>query len=231
MNLNKYIFCAVDFKNIDKAHKLISTIKDHIGGLKIGLEFFVFNGPKEVIKLKKFKLPIFLDLKFHDIPNTVTQAILSTKIIEPEYLSIHLSGGREMLEKVSKLKSKKTKIIGVTMLTSMDKIDLKNLGINKTPEEYVYNLANLANKNGLTGIVCSPKELVFLKKKFFNNLIFITPGIRLRKTTDDQKRVQTPGEAIKNGANILVIGRPITQSKNPIKAIERIKENIENNLK
>ena len=231
MNVNKYIFCAIDFKYIEQVEKIISTIKDHIGGIKIGLEFFIFNGPKKVIRLKKFKLPIFLDLKFLDIPNTVSQAILSTEIIEPEYLSVHLSGGRKMLEEISRIKNKKTKIIGVTMLTSMDRIDLKNLSINQDPEEYVYSLVNLAIKNNLDGIVCSPQELVYLKKKSKNNLIYITPGIRLKKSKDDQKRTLTPGEAIKNGADILIIGRPITQSKNPVQAINKIKNDIKAKLK
>ncbi len=231
MNVNKYIFCAIDFKYIEQVEKIISTIKDHIGGIKIGLEFFIFNGPKEVIRLKKFKLPIFLDLKFLDIPNTVSQAILSTEIIEPEYLSVHLSGGRKMLEEISRIKNKKTKIIGVTMLTSMDRIDLKNLSINQAPEEYVYSLVNLAIKNNLEGIVCSPQELVYLKKKSVNDLIYITPGIRLKKSKDDQKRTLTPGEAIKNGADILIIGRPITQSKNPVQAINKIKNDIKAKLK
>ncbi len=228
MNTNKFLYCAIDFKDIKIAEVMIKKIAEHIGGLKLGLEFFISNGVDGVNYLKKFKLPIFLDLKLHDIPNTVNEAVNSALITEPDYLSIHISGGVEMMRLVSKNQNlKKTKIIGITMLTSLQKKDLTCLGIDLSPEQYVYKLVDLAYSNGLHGVVCAPNEVKDLKNLFPNKFKFITPGIRLDSNKNDQKRVASPGEAIKNGSDILIIGRPITQAKNPIQIIKKIKENID----
>lgn len=227
MELKKYIYCAIDFKALTDAEQLISKIKNHIGGIKIGLEFFLSNGPEGVIALKKYNLPIFLDLKFHDIPNTVYQAILSSLSLEPDLLSVHISGGREMLKKITSIKDKKTKILGITMLTSLNELDLEIFGIKNSPQEYVNNLARIAFENKLDGIVCSPNEVKQLKNIFPKNFLFVTPGIRLKNINDDQKRTLSPGEAVKYGSNILIIGRPITKSNNPVNTIKEIINDIE----
>lgn len=227
MDLKKFIFCAVDFKEVVKAKFLINKIKNHIGGIKIGLEFFVHNGPRAVEQLKKFNLPIFLDLKLHDIPNTVFEATKSVLELEPDFLSVHISGGAKMIEKISNIKCK-TKIIGITMLTSLGSQDLLELGIKFNPDKYVNNLSKMAVEHGLDGIVCSPKELETVSSILPKKFIIITPGIRLKNNVknDDQKRILSPGEAILKGSKYLVIGRPITKARNPIKVIKNIENDI-----
>ena len=230
MNLKNYIFCALDFSNLNETIEFTNIIKNNIGGIKLGLEFFSKNGPSGVEKLKKFDLPIFLDLKLHDIPNTVTNTVKNMLQLEPNYLTIHLSGGRKMIEEVIKIK-KRTKIIGVSMLTSLDKNDLNELGLKLNEKEYINNLVNLGVEAGIDGVVTSPLEVGFLKKKFPTQLMLVTPGIRLSENNlDDQKRSQSPGMAVKSGSSMLVIGRPITKSRNPIKTIEFIKKDIENKI-
>ena len=227
MDLNKFIFCAIDFKNVYQAEGLIEKIKNHIGGIKVGLEFFVKNGPQAILRLKKFNLPIFLDLKFHDIPNTVFEATKSALELEPDFLSVHINGGTQMIKKISDIKSK-TKIIGITMLTSLESKDLLEFGIKLTSDEYVENLSKIAVEHGLDGIVCSPKELAKISPNLPKDFIIITPGIRLINNikNDDQKRTLSPGEAILKGAKYIVIGRPITQVSNPIEVIKDIKDDI-----
>ena len=220
LDIKKYLFCAIDFKRMDHSEKILSIIKNHIGGIKLGLEFFISNGPEGVKYLKKLKLPIFLDLKLHDIPNTVNEALNAALELEPEYISVHINGGKDMMNLISKNKRiKSTKIIGITMLTSLDREDLMDMGINLNPTEYVKKLAQLAFDSGLSGLVCSPMEVKTIKKMFPNNFTLITPGIRLNKRSNDQKRTLTPKQAYKNGSDWLVIGRPIT------------KGNIKKNLK
>ncbi len=230
MSFKKNIFCALDFSDLEETIEFTKLIKDHIGGIKIGLEFFCKNGPVGIEKLKKFDLPIFLDLKLHDIPNTVKKATKNLINLCPEYLTVHINGGERMIKELCDIK-KKTKLIGVTMLTSLNRNDLKDFGILCNEKSYVQNLVNVAVKSGLDGVVSSSKEVKVLKKKY-NNLIFVTPGIRLPdEKLNDQKRVDTPGRAIKNGSSILVIGRTINKSNNPIKSIQKIIKNIENELK
>ena len=202
METKKHIFCALDFSNLELTLSFAKKIKDHIGGIKLGLEFFTKNGPLGVEKLKKIGLPIFFDLKLHDIPNTV------------------------MLEELTEMK-KKTKIKGVSMLTNLDNHDLKRMGFSCGHKKFVENLVKIGVKAGVDGIVSSPKEIKYLKDKY-KSLIFITPGIRLPKNKkNDQKRIESPRFAIKAGSNILVIGRPITKSKDPVNAIQEIVKNIE----
>ena len=225
METKKYIFCALDFSELEKTISFTKIIKDHIGGIKLGLEFFTKNGIKGVEELKKIGLPIFLDLKLHDIPNTVKQSLKNVLDLSPNYVTVHLSGGLQMLEELKHIK-KKTKIIGVSMLTNLDEYDLKRMGFNNGKKSFVDNLVKIGVKAGIDGIVSSPREVKYLKKKY-RNLIFVTPGIRLpNHSKDDQKRIETPRFAVQAGSNILVIGRPITKSKNPLNSIEKIIENI-----
>ena len=229
LDIKKYLFCAIDFKRMDHSEKILSIIKNHIGGIKLGLEFFISNGPEGVKYLKKLKLPIFLDLKLHDIPNTVNEALNAALELEPEYISVHINGGKDMMNLISKNKRiKSTKIIGITMLTSLDREDLIDMGINLNPTEYVKKLAQLAFDSGLNGLVCSPMEVKTIKKMFPNNFTLITPGIRLESgdAVNDQIRTLSPGDAVKYGSDILVIGRPITKSKNPLLAVNKVTNDI-----
>ena len=227
MNPKKYIYCAIDYKDLSQSKKLLDQIQNFIGGIKIGLEFFVSNGLEGVKIIKKYKLPIFLDLKLHDIPNTVNKAMEAALSIEPHLISVHVTSGSNVLKLITKHK-KKTKIIGVTMLTSLEAKDLKNIGVECSINKYVEKLAKLAYHNGLDGIVCSPKELSLLRNKFPRKFIFVTPGIRLKKNKlNDQKRILEPGEAIKKGSNIIVIGRPITKASKPVNMLKEIIKNIQ----
>ena len=227
MNTKSFIFCALDFTDLRKTLDFTEIIKNNVGGIKLGLEFFSKNGPQGVEKIKKFGLPIFLDLKLHDIPNTVKQSLKNVLSLEPDYLTVHLSGGYRMIEILQDIK-KQTKIIGVSLLTSLDSEDLKNMGINLDSGEFVENLVKIGVNAGIDGIVSSAQEVGNLKKKF-NDLIFVTPGIRLSSDkTDDQKRIDSPRSAIASGSDLLVIGRPITESKNPVNSINEIINNIEN---
>jgi len=216
MKLKNYVYCALDFSDLNQTLNFTDKISKHIGGLKIGLEFFVKYGIEGVLKIKRFGVPIFLDLKLHDIPNTVKNTTENIIKIKPHLLTIHLTGGSEMIKQVCRIK-RDTKIIGVTMLTSLDK--------------NVENLTNLGLESGIDGIVSSPLELTKLKKKFGNELIYVTPGIRLNEDNkNDQKRVSLPGQAVIDGSSLLVVGRPITMSPNPVKSIEEILENIRESL-
>ena len=225
MEKKKLIFCALDFTNLQESINFTNKIKNHIGGIKLGLEFFTKNGPDGVEKIKKIGLPIFLDLKFHDIPNTVKQSIKNVLDLSPDYITVHLSGGYQMIKELNDIK-RKTKIIGVSMLTSLDDKDLKNMGVNFGKQNFINNLVKIGEKAGIDGIVCSPKEVEYLKKSY-KNLIFVTPGIRLpSENKDDQKRVESPKFAVKAGSDILVIGRSITKSKNPLNTLKKIVQNI-----
>jgi len=227
MNTKRFIFCALDFTDLKKTLDFTEIIKNNVGGIKLGLEFFSKNGPQGVEKMKKFGLPLFLDLKLHDIPNTVKQSLKNVLSLEPDFLTVHLSGGYRMIEVLQDIK-KQTKIIGVSLLTSLDNEDLKNMGINLKSNEFVEHLVKIGVNAGIDGIVSSAQEIDNLKKKF-NDLIFVTPGIRLSSDkTDDQKRTKSPRSAIASGSDLLVIGRPITESKNPVSSINEIINNIEN---
>ena len=227
MNTKRFIFCALDFTDLKKTLDFTEIIKNNVGGIKLGLEFFSKNGPQGVEKMKKFGLPIFLDLKLHDIPNTVKQSLKNVLSLEPDFLTVHLSGGYRMIEVLQDIK-KQTKIIGVSLLTSLDNEDLKNMGINLKSNEFVEHLVKIGVNAGIDGIVSSAQEVDNLKKKF-NDLLFVTPGIRLYSDkTDDQKRTKSPKSAIASGSDLLVIGRPITESKNPVNSINEIINNIEN---
>jgi len=223
------IFCAIDTNDIHKATSILSDISPHIGGIKVGLEFFTSLGVKGIEEVKKFNKPLFIDLKLYDIPNTVSAALKNIFALNPEYTTLHISGGRRMLESCveEKIKSdSSTKLIGVTVLTSFDDKEINEIGIDRNVEENVNLLSDLAESCNLDGIVCSPHEISYIKSKF--KLEVIAPGIRMNESkTDDQKRTLTAKEALKAGADILVIGRPITQAKSPSDAARSIYESIQ----
>ena len=224
MNKNK-IFIACDTTNISKVKEIIKKTQNSKikFGYKFGLEFL--NSKKGRIFLSKLKNKItFADLKIHDIPNTCVSTIKAIKDLKVNYLTIHISSGLQAL-KASKKIVGKTKLIGVSILTSLDNKALKDIGFNKNVKKLVYHQAKLANKAKLDAIVCSAQELKIVKKIFKKEII--TPGIRLTSETNDQKRILTPKQAFKNGSDWLVIGRPITKGnikKNVNMLIDHLKK-------
>lgn len=225
------LFCAIDMKDTDQAVTLIKEIKEHIDGIKIGMEAFYAMGTNGYLRLYDLGLPIFLDLKLHDIPNTVSSAIKSLLPLNPSIINIHTSGGSEMMkaavEAISDIGINKPKLIGVTILTSMNEESFNEQGISLKVKQQVINLSTLAKECGLDGVVCSPLEVKNVKIKCGQDFLTIVPGIRPNNSVaDDQKRVLTPKEAIRNGADILIVGRPITQSDDPNQAARSIKESM-----
>ena len=228
MNFRNFIFCAIDFSDLEQSKKLISKIQKYIGGIKIGLEFFTKNGPTGFLEIQKLGIPIFLDLKLKDIPNTVKKSAQNLIDLKPDFLSIHLSGGLRMVKEVVSIKNN-TKILGISMLTSLDNADLKSFGYNCSNLDYVKNLAKIGEKAGIDGLVSSALEIPHLKNNLNNTkMLFVTPGIRFSNNNkNDQKRIISPGQAIDNGSNMLIIGRSITQSSDPINSIKSILQDIE----
>ncbi len=225
------LFCAIDMKDTDQAVTLIKEIKEHIDGIKIGMEAFYAMGANGYLRLYDLGLPIFLDLKLHDIPNTVSSAIRSLLPLNPSIINIHTSGGSKMMksavEAISDIGINKPKLIGVTILTSMNEDSFSEQGISLKVEQQVINLSTLAKECGLDGVVCSPLEAKNVKIKCGQDFLTIVPGIRPNNfVADDQKRVLTPKEAIRNGADILIVGRPITQADDPNQAARSIKESM-----
>lgn len=225
------LYCAIDMKDTDQAVSLINQIKENIDGIKIGMEAFYAMGHNGYLRLYDLGLPIFLDLKLHDIPNTVSSAIKSLLPLNPFIINIHTTGGSEMMraavEAISDNGINKPKLIGVTILTSMNEDSFNEQGISIKVEQQVINLSNLAKKCGLDGVVCSPLEAKNVKITCGEDFLTIVPGIRPNNSaSNDQKRILTPSEAIKNGADILIVGRPITQAKDPNQAARSIKESI-----
>ena len=203
------IFIAIDTKSLKKAKSIInqSNIENVKIGFKFGLEFLNSkNGRNFISKLRK-KI-IFIDLKLHDIPNTISSAVIALKDLKIDYLTVHISSGLKALKEVKKV-SGKTKIVGVTTLTSLDNKDLKSIGHKRPLKDIVALQAKLASKANLDAIVCSPHEVKFVKKYFYKEII--TPGIRISLKVNDQKRVMTPRDAFKQGSDWLVMGRDLTK--------------------
>ena len=208
--MNKQIFIAIDTNKISKAKKIIQesqTNKIRIG-YKFGLEFILSKNGRNFISKLKNKVT-FIDIKANDIPNTMKSAINSLKDLKINYLTVHISSGLETLRAVKKV-SGKIKIVGVTTLTSLDNKNLKEIGYNKSVKNLIIHQAKLAKKSKLGAIVCSPKEVKYVRKFFKKEII--TPGVRFNKNKQDQKRTMTPKEAFNSGSNWLVIGRPITKN-------------------
>lgn len=229
------IICAVDTTDIEHAHTLADSLAGSAGALKLGLEFFTANGATGVRQIASSKFPIFLDLKFHDIPNTVAKAIRATAGIETFMMTVHTAGGHTMLQaaidasmEVAHTTGKERPlIIGVTVLTSLDSDDLHGIGVNGNMVNQVKRLADLAQDAGLDGVVCSPQEIEMLRDHCGSEFKLIVPGIRPEGSNPgDQKRIMTPKEAIAKGADYLVIGRPITEAPDPKKAAAGILKSI-----
>jgi orotidine-5'-phosphate decarboxylase len=226
--MNKKIIVALDNNNIKNILNTINDLKEEAFAFKVGYEFFYNFGHEGYSLIDKKKIKIFLDLKLHDIPNTVKKGIEAISKLNPYFLTIHISGGDQM-HKAANLSKKNTKILGVSILTSLDSQQIKKYYFSNSIEKIVSDYTNYALKSNLDGIVCSPLEVNMVKKIAGNKLITVVPGIRPREynnKNDDQKRYVTPKEAIDFGADYLVIGRPITESHNPLKSIKEINESL-----
>ena len=220
------IFVALDTTDLDGAKELAARVRHHVGGLKLGLEFFCAHGMPGVREMASVGLPIFLDLKLHDIPNTVAKAVRALSEIEPAILTVHAAGGRAMMEEAKAAAPKHTKVIAVSVLTSLDEDDLAATGVGGSPHDQVIRLTSLAREAGVDGAVCSGQE-VRAARKAWPQGFFVVPGIRpAEASVGDQKRVMTPRQALDQGASILVIGRPITQAANPDEAARAIEATL-----
>ncbi len=225
--ISKKVIVALDSSNFDKSLSLVNTLKKDVYAFKIGYEFFLNFGLSGYKKIYSICPKIFLDLKLHDIPNTVQQGIKALSKIKPLFTTVHISGGDKMMKSTNVFK-KKTKILGVSILTSIDSNQSKKYYNQKNISLLVKKFGSAAKKNNLDGIVCSPKEIKYIRKSLGKNFIIITPGIRVDHAIkkDDQERVESPQKAIEMGANYLVIGRPITETKDPLKVLKEINRAI-----
>ena len=225
------IIVALDVNTLKEEERLLDILSPHVQVFKIGMELFYSCGLKAIELVKKYDRDIFLDLKFHDIPNTVYAASKAAVRFGVFMFNVHASGGIDMMQKAvegaeeesEKLGISRPKILGVTVLTSMDSEALKKIGINKLPEEQVLNLARLTKDAGLDGVVASPEEISVIRKAIGKDFLIVTPGVRPEGSdAGDQKRVATPKEAFQRGADYIVIGRPVTKAKDPVKVLESI---------
>lgn len=220
------IFVALDTPDLDHARDIATRVRNHVGGIKLGLEFFSANGRAGIREMAALGLPIFLDLKFHDIPNTVAKAVQALRPLDPAILTVHAAGGRAMMEDAKAAAPTGTKVVGVTVLTSLDGPDLKSIGLAADPHAQVERLTTLAQEAGLDGVVCSGNE-VAAARKLWPEGFFVVPGVRpANGEHGDQKRVITPRAALDAGASILVVGRPITQAANPDDAARAIEATL-----
>jgi orotidine-5'-phosphate decarboxylase len=216
------IYVAIDTPDVHRAVAIAREVRGLAGGVKLGLEFFCANGHEGVLRIAERELPIFLDLKLHDIPNTVGKAVEALARLEPAILTVHAGGGRAMLAAAKAAAPPQTKVVAVTVLTSLDEADLATTGIKGSPAEQVKRLTELARESGVDGIVCSGAEVGAARANWADGF-FVVPGIRPEGAdTGDQKRVVTPAQALAEGASVLVIGRPITAANDPEEAIRRI---------
>ena len=225
------ILVPLDTDDVARAAKLAARLKGYVGGVKLGKQFFTANGPNGVNKIACVGHPIFMDLKFHDIPNTVASAIRSIHRLKPFMLNVHASGGRAMMKAAvaanNEAKETKPLLLGVTMLTSLSECDLKEIGVASDAGQQVVRLSKLAQDCGMDGVVCSSLEITLLRKACGDHFKLVVPGIRPSwSSSNDQKRVATPIEAIARGADYLVIGRPITTADDPVNAAVRIREEL-----
>jgi len=229
--MNKKVIVAIDLSNLQKATGLVKKLKKEVFAFKIGHEFFYNFGIKGYKKIYKICPKIFLDLKLHDIPNTVGKGINAISKLKPIFTTVHISGGDQMQIASKMTRNKKTKILGVTVLTSLNNKQTSKYYNEKNLNSLVKKFAKYAKQNNLNGLVCSPLEIKMVRKEVGKKMILVVPGIRPEKISfnkkDDQKRTLTPKEAIKLGADYLVIGRPIIESKNPLATIKKINQSIQ----
>lgn len=228
---SKRVLIALDYDNEQAALNFVKQLSPDECRLKVGKEMFTYFGPQFVKQLVDLGFDVFLDLKFHDIPNTVAKAVTAAAELGVWMVNVHASGGLEMMQKAKqaseKYGEKAPLLIAVTVLTSMDQAQLLRLGIEKTPQDQVVYLAKLAEEAGLDGVVCSAQEAKTLKSELGAHFKLITPGIRpAGADAGDQKRIMTPEKAMAAGSDYLVIGRPITQSDDPVSTLKSINSSI-----
>ena len=233
MSCQTPVVVALDFENKAQALNLVSQLDPQLCRLKVGKEMFTHFGPELVKELQQRRFDVFLDLKFHDIPNTVAKAVKAAADLGVWMVNVHASGGSKMMsaarESLVTYGTEKPHLIAVTVLTSMEQSDLTELGISLTPAQQVLKLAALTQQAGLDGVVCSAQEATLLKQQFGKNLMLVTPGIRPASSSqDDQKRVMTPAQALAAGVDYMVIGRPITKAAQPLDALHAIVREISN---
>lgn len=220
------IYLAVDVPTLDGALALVDKVKGHVGGLKLGLEFFCAHGHHGVREMARTGLPIFLDLKFHDIPNTVASAMQAINVLQPAIVTLHAAGGRSMMEEAKAAAGENCKVVAVTVLTSLDDSDLAAAGVTGSSFDQALRLADLAHTAGLDGIVCSGHEVGAIHKQWHNGY-FVVPGLRpANAQVGDQKRIVTPRQARDDGASVLVIGRPISRADDPVAAARAIEATL-----
>lgn len=220
------VFLALDFPRLETAEAVARKVKDHIGGLKLGLEFFYAHGHHGVHEIARLGLPIFLDLKLHDIPNTVAGAMQSIHVLEPAIVTVHAAGGRAMMEDAKAAAGEHCRVVGVTVLTSLDDGDLGATGISGTAHDQAMRLADLAHSAGLDGIVCSGHEVGAVHAQWKDGF-FVVPGLRPADgKLGDQKRTVTPRAARDAGASVLVVGRPIARADDPVAAARAIEATL-----
>ncbi len=229
MATDKPVIVALDFPDAGAAMKLADKLDPALCRVKVGKELFTRAGPDLVRKLGTQGFDVFLDLKYHDIPNTIAGAVSAAADLGVWMVNVHASGSRAMMEAARKAlpKNGKTLLIAVTVLTSMSQEDLAEINIKTTPDAQVMTLASLTRDCGLDGVVCSARETHELRKALGSDFILVTPGIRTAgDNVDDQKRIMTPAMAIASGSNYLVIGRPVTQAKDPTAKLRAIMDEI-----
>lgn len=220
------IYVAIDTPDLERARQLAGMVRNHVGGIKLGLEFFCANGHHGVHEIAKIGLPIFLDLKLHDIPNTVAKAVQALHVLEPAILTVHAAGGRAMLEDAKAAAGRNTRVVAVTVLTSLDTADLGEIGVSDGAAAQVERLADLARDAGLDGIVCSGEEAAAARRRWPEGFL-VVPGVRpAGGKRGDQKRAVTPRAAIDAGASIIVVGRPISQAMDPDRAAREIEATL-----
>ncbi len=226
------LIVALDIDTLEKAEALVDKLYPAVRIFKIGSELFSSAGPEAARMIKRKGAEVFLDLKYHDIPNTVARAVKVAARLKPLMINIHASGGPDMIKAASGSikslpKNQRPLLLAVTVLTSIDKTILNKLGISRPPIKQVTFLAKTAKASGADGVVCSPKEIRAVRKTCGENFVIVTPGVRPAGAGSfDQKRIATPAWAIKKGANFIVVGRPIIKAKDPKKAAEEIIKQI-----
>lgn len=226
---NSKIIVALDFGSLSETEDFLKKVKGQNCRVKVGKELFTNEGPNVIKLIQQYGFEIFLDLKFHDIPNTVSRAIKASCNLGIWMVNVHASGGKQMLlaaREAVDSSSNKPILIAVTILTSYDNYSFQELGFKNNLLDQIAYLATLSENSGMDGIVCSANDIPSIKPLVKEKFQFITPGVRLTNSNNDQKRVTTPEDAIKQGSNYLVIGRPITSSKDPAALIEKINQKI-----
>ncbi len=224
------VIVALDTSEEETALNLVKLLKNKISTFKVGLELFCSQGPSIVKKITNEGCKVFLDLKFHDIPNTVAGAARAAAKTGAYMFNVHASGGREMMEKAREAANQidsdtKPIILGVTVLTSIDQKDLIDINITESPINQVITLAKLTKESGLDGVVASPKEISAIRKATGEDFLIVTPGVRPTwAAKGDQKRVMTPAEALDVGASYIVVGRPVTAARDPVEALDKLFE-------